>query len=96
MRTLPRDFWVRDNELLALVAHFRDKGAFGVNKELKLEAYVWDKAADAWKFKIKLYDNAINNFAPQKLASGEWLMTRRDARFSVYMLRGGVEATNGR
>jgi hypothetical protein len=89
---IARGFWVRDGEFLALVAHFRDKGAFGVNKELKLEAYVWDKGADAWKFKTVLYENAINNFAPQKLANGEWMMTRRDARFNVYMLAGGVKA----
>jgi len=89
---IARGFWLRDGELLALAAHFRDKGAFGVNKELKLEAYAWDQAADAWKFKAVLYENAINNFAPQKLASGEWMMTRRDARFNVYMLAGGVQA----
>lgn len=89
---IARDFWLRDGELLALVAHFRDKGAFGVNKELKLEAYVWDKAADCWKYKTKLYDDAINNYAPQKLASGEWMLTRRDPRFNVYMLAGGVKS----
>jgi hypothetical protein len=89
---IARGFWLRDGELLALVAHFRDKGAFGVNKELKLEAYVWDKAADAWKFKGVLYEDAINNYAPQRLASGEWMTTRRDARFNVYMLAGGVKA----
>jgi len=89
---IARGFWLRDGELLALVAHFRDKGAFGGNKELKLEAYVWDQPAAAWKFKTVLYENAINNFAPQKLASGDWMMTRRDARFSVYMLAGGVKS----
>jgi len=89
---IARDFWVRDGELLALVAHFRDKGAFGVNKDLKLEAYAWDKAADAWKFKTVLYENAINNYAPQKLASGTWMTTRRDPRFNVYMLSGGVKS----
>ncbi|QDU26626.1 hypothetical protein ETAA8_17060 [Anatilimnocola aggregata] len=89
---IARGFWLRDGELLALVAHFRDKGAFGVNKELKLEAYVWDKTADAWKFKDVLYEDAINNFEPQSLKDGSWLITRRDARFNVYMLRGGVKA----
>ena len=89
---IARGFWLRDGELLALVAHFRDKGAFGVNKELKLEAYVWDKSADAWKFKTVLFEDAINNFAPQKLSSGEWMMTRRDARFNVYMLAGGLKS----
>lgn len=89
---IARGLWVRDGALLALVAHFRDKGAFGVNKELKLEAYFWDKGTGAWKFKGKLYDDAINNFEPQSLKDGSWLMTRRDARFNVYMLRGGVKA----
>jgi hypothetical protein len=37
-------------------------------------------------------DDAINNFEPLMLASGQWLMTRRDARFNVYMLAGGVKA----
>ncbi len=89
---IARGLWVRDGELLALVAHFRDKGAFGVNKELQLQAFAWDKSSESWTFKGKLYDDAINNFAPQRLASGEWLMTRRDARFNVYMLLGGVKA----
>ncbi len=89
---IARDFWVRDGELLVLVAHFRDKGAFGVNKELKLEAYAWDKSADAWKFKGVLFEDAINNYAPQKLANGEWMTTRRDARFNVSMLAGGVKS----
>lgn len=88
---IARGFWVRDGELLALAAHYRDKGAFGVNKELKLEAYVYDKASDGWKFKGVMYDNAINNFAPQKLPTGEWMTTRRDARFNVFMLIGGLK-----
>jgi len=89
---IARGFWLRDGELLALVAHYKDKGAFGVNKELKLEAYAYDAAADAWKFKTVLYEDAINNYAPLKLTSGEWLTTRRDARFNVYMLAGGVKS----
>lgn len=88
---IARGFWLRDGELLALVAHYRDKGAFGVNKELKLQAFVWDKAAGAWKFKTTLFEDAINNFAPQKLANGEWMVTRRNARMDVFMLAGGVK-----
>jgi hypothetical protein len=89
---IARGLWLRDAELLALVAHFRGKGAFGVNKELKLQAFVWDPNADTWKFKGTLYHDAINNFAPQQMPSGEWLMTRRDSRFNVFMLAGGVKA----
>ncbi len=39
-----------------------------------------------------LFEDAINNFAPQKLQNGEWLMTRRDSRFNVFMLAGGVKS----
>ena len=86
---IARGLWVRDGELLALAAHFKGKGAFGADKELELRAYVWDEQTNAWKFKQKLYDNAINNFAPQRLPDGDWIMTRRDARFNVSVLIGG-------
>ncbi len=86
---IARGLWVRDGELLALAARYKGKGAFGADKELELRAYAWDEAANAWRFKQKVYDNAINNFAPQQLPGGEWIMTRRDARFNVSMLIGG-------
>jgi len=89
---IARDFWVRNGELLALAAHYKGQGAFGVNKELTLQAFVWDKATDGWKKKGLVFDNAINNFTPQKLSTGEWMMTRRDARFNVSMLIGGTKA----
>ncbi len=88
---IARGFWVYNGELLALAAHYKDKGAFGVNKELKLEAYAYDKPSDSWKFKGVLFENAINNFAPEKRPTGDWMMTRRDARFNVSMLVGGVK-----
>jgi len=89
---IARGLWLRDGELLALVAHFRGRGAFGVDKQLQLQAFVWNKETDAWKFKATLYHDAINNFAPQMLPSGEWLMTRRDSQFNVFMLAGGVKS----
>jgi hypothetical protein len=89
---IARGLWQRDGELLALAAHFKGKGAFGADKELELLAYAWDGGRGTWKLKGKLYDNAINNFAPQQLASGDWIMTRRDARFNVSMLVGGRKA----
>jgi hypothetical protein len=89
---IARGFWVRDGELLALAAHFKGKGAFGVNKDLQLRAFAWDPKAGAWKSRGLVFADAINNFAPQKLSTGEWMMTRRDARFNVYMLTGGVKA----
>ncbi len=86
---IARGLWVRDGKLLALAAHFKGKGAFGADKELELRAYAWDAERDEWRFEAKLYDNAINNFPPQRLPSGEWIVTRRDARFNVSVLVGG-------
>src|SRR6185503_6103858 len=73
----------------ALAANFKGKGAFGVNKELQLQAFAWDPATRAWRFRAVLFHDAINNFAPQRTPSGQWMMTRRDTRYNVYMLRGG-------
>jgi hypothetical protein len=89
---IARDFWLRDGELLGLAASYKGRGAFGVDKDLKLVAFTWDKSNRTWKPKGQLYGNAINNFAPQKLSTGEWIMTRRDARFNVSMLIGGVKS----
>jgi len=86
---IARGFWLHDGELLALVAHFKGKGAFGANKELQLLAFKWDRATESWAAKGLVYDNAINNFPPQKLPTGEWMMTRRDSRFNVSVLIGG-------
>lgn len=86
---IARGFWVRDGELLALAAHYKGKGAFGVDKELKLEAFAYDKATDRWAFKAVVFEDAINNFAPEPLPGGGWMMTRRDSRFNVYTLVGG-------
>lgn len=88
---IARGLWVRNGELLALAAHYKGKGAFGVDKELELWAYALDSKTKRWQFKAKLYDNAINNFPPQKLSTGEWILTRRDSRFNVTVLIGGVK-----
>jgi len=87
---IARGFWVRDGELLALIAHYKGQGAFGVNKELKLEAHAWDRDSESWTLKSVLYEDAINSFPPGKLSTGEWMLTRRDSRFNTSMLIGGV------
>ncbi len=89
---IARGLWVRDGELLALGARYKGKGAFGADKELQLQAFIWDSKTERWKFKGKLYDDAINNFAPQSLPSGDWIVTRRDSRFNVSMMIGGRKA----
>ncbi len=91
---IARDFWLRDGELLALAASYRGQGAFGVDKDLKLMAFTWNQDSGTWTEKGVLYQDAINNFSPQKLTTGEWMMTRRDARFNVTLLFGGVKALN--
>ena len=91
---IARGLWVRDGELLALAAHYREKGAFGAQetKQLELVAYRYDTSSESWKYYGRLYDNAINNFPPQKLSSGDWILTRRDSRFNVTVLVGGRKA----
>jgi hypothetical protein len=95
---IARSFWVRDGELLGLVASFKSsydvnkKGAFGVDKDLKLVAFAYDKASDSWKERGVVFENAINNFTPQRIQTGDWMMTRRDARFNVSMLIGGLKS----
>lgn len=90
---IARGFWERDGELLALVASFKGKGAFGVDKDLKLVAFAWNGETGTWSEKGVVYADAINNFAPQRLpGGGEWMVTRRDARFNVSMLVGGVKS----
>lgn len=88
---IARGLWVRDGELLALAAHYRGKGAFGAQdqKQLQLVAYRWESDKQRWTRHATLYDNAINNFPPQRLATGDWILTRRDSRFNVTVLIGG-------
>jgi hypothetical protein len=88
---IARGLWVRNGELLALGAHYREKGAFGVQKQKQLEllAYRYVAEKKRWELHGKVYDNAINNFPPQKLPSGDWILTRRDSRFNVTVLIGG-------
>ena len=91
---IARGLWVREGELLALAARYRGKGAFGAQqeKQLRLDAFAWDGRSQTWKLRGTLYDNAINNFPPQSMASGDWILTRRDSRFNVSVLIGGRTA----
>ncbi|MEZ6049218.1 MAG: exo-alpha-sialidase [Planctomycetaceae bacterium] len=41
-----------------------------------------------------VFDDALNNFPPKKLATGEWMMTKRSAQRDVSILIGGVTAIN--
>ncbi|QDT89095.1 exo-alpha-sialidase [Gimesia algae] len=91
---IARGLWLRDGQLLALAAKYQGHGAFGPQdkKHLELIAYRWEPKQDKWVYEGQLYDNAINNFPPQKLPSNNWILTRRDSRFNVSVLVGGVKS----
>lgn len=91
-RYISRGFWVRDGELLALASLDEAAGFFG--KSLALHAFRYDGGADQWNELGVVFKNAINNFPPKKLPTGEWMMSRRTHDRDVHFLVGGTEAFN--
>lgn len=92
-RYISRGFWVREGRLLALVSLDEAAGFFGPSLELR--AFRWNAETQKWDDAGVVQDNAINNFPPQKLPTGEWAMTRRRhdyGKTGVQFLIGGVEA----
>jgi hypothetical protein len=86
-RYFARGLWVRDRELWALAA--RDEAVrplFGPGLELR--GYKW--AGGRWEGPVLIARDAINNFAPERLASGEWMMSRRDHKMRISMLVGDL------
>ncbi len=84
-RYFARGLWVRGGELIALAA--RDEAVrplFGPGLELR--GYKWN---GQWSKPIVVAKDAINNFAPRQLPSGEWMMTRRDHKMRATLLIGG-------
>jgi hypothetical protein len=75
LRWISRGFWEYKGEFLALASLDEAKGFFGAG--LALHAFRWDKDTQNWKHHGLVKKNAINNFPPKKLPSGEWLMSRR-------------------
>lgn len=93
LRYISRGFWVREGRLIALVS--LDEAADFFGESLELRAFQWDPAAKKWEDAGVVQDNAINNFPPQRLATGEWAMTRRKHDYNVTgveLLIGGVTA----
>ncbi|MEZ5384946.1 MAG: exo-alpha-sialidase [Prosthecobacter sp.] len=93
MRWIARGFWKRDGELLALASLDEAAGFFG--KSLELRAFRFDRADAEWRDAGVVYKNAINNFPPLKLQTGDWMMSRRmfDYKTSgVHFLVGGVKS----
>lgn len=88
---IARGFWLRDGELLALASRYHAPGYSGDG--LQLHAFRHSGEPDTnWTHHGLVYDDAMNNFAPKKLPSGEWMMSRRMGQRGVHMLVGGVEA----
>lgn len=91
-RWISRGFWVRDGELLALASLDEAAGFFG--ESLEIHAFRHDKDAGQWTDLGVVYDNAINNFPPKIIPTGEWMMSRRTFDRHVHFLVGGVTAFN--
>ncbi|MEF8810933.1 MAG: exo-alpha-sialidase [Bacteroidales bacterium] len=92
-RWISRGFWKRDGELLALASLDEAAGFFG--PDLELRAFRWDDQSNIWEDAGVVCDDAINNFPPKKLPTGEWFMSRRThdyAEVGVKFLVGGNEA----
>ena len=87
---IARGLWKREGELLALASHFDAPGYAGPG--LSLEAFRWDGAK--WVDHGTVRDDAMNNFPPKRLPSGEWMMTRRDHLRQVSVMIGGTKAFN--
>jgi len=88
---IARGFWLREGELLALASRFVGNGYRGLG--LQLHAFSLEDAAaaaPAWRHHGLVMDDALNNFEPRKLPSGEWMMSRRDHVGDVHVAVGGV------
>lgn len=93
MRYISRGFWVREGELLALVSLDEAAGFFGPSLELR--AFRWNEAALKWDDAGVVAKDSINNFAPEKLPTGEWAMIQRKHDYKdtgVQFMFGGVKA----
>ncbi len=93
-RYISRGFWKRDGELLVLASLDEAAGFFG--KSLELHAFRLN-ADETWENVGVVYKDAINNFPPMKLRTGDWLMSRRAHDYKetgVHFLVGGTKALN--
>ncbi len=93
MRWISRGFWKREGGLLALAS--RDEAADFFGPSLELRAFRFDKPSGEWRDAGLVFKNAINNFPPIQLRTGEWMMSRRPFDYrktGVHFLVGGRQA----
>jgi hypothetical protein len=92
-RWIARGFWQRNGELLALTSLDEAAGFFGPS--LALYAFRWNPETKNWGEQQLVSKNTINNFPPDRLPDGRWMMSRRTwdyQKTGVHFLVGGVEA----
>ena len=93
LRYISRGFWQRDEDLLALASLDEAAGFFGPS--LTLHAFRWVGSHERWEPAGIVYRDAINNFPPEQLPGGQWMMSRRPHNYrdtGVQFLVGGVES----
>lgn len=88
---IARGFWEREGKLLALASHYKAPGYRGDSLHLDAWELVEGDSA-SWEYQGLVQNNTLNNFAPKKIPSGEWMMSRRDSLGDTYMMVGGTEA----
>ena len=80
---IARGFWIREGRLLALASRYKAPGYAGEGLSLHaFEASTGD--SPGWKHLGLVFDDALNNFSPKLLPSGEWMMSRRDISRASY------------
>ena len=92
MRYISRGFWKRDGQLLALASLDEAAGFFGKSLDLRAFRLTSD---GSWEDAGVVYKNAINNFPPLMLRTGNWMMSRRMYDYKttgVHFLVGGVKS----
>jgi hypothetical protein len=87
---IARGLWLRDGEMWALICRYIYEG----EKVLGMEfiGLQWNTELEQWLEPTLIMRNTLTNFPPQKLANGEWMVSKRDSRRDVSFLVGGVTA----
>jgi len=89
---IARGLWLRNGKLIALAARFKAPGFAG--EGLSLHGFYWNETKQIWQHAAMIRDDSMNNFAPQLLPDGNWMMTRRAGSRDVSVMIGGIESLN--
>lgn len=95
LRWISRGFWQRDGKLYALATLDEAAGFFGPS--LALHAFELQPDGRTWADAGVIAQDTINNFPPERLPTGEWMMSRRPYNYKdagVHFLVGGVQAVD--